>query len=210
MRKKTPSHIEEELLVLSARRCCLCFGINNDYNVKPGQIAHLDRNPTNSDIENLAWLCLEHHDRYDSRTSQSKGYTTGEVKHYRETLYAAVEELRKSAFTDHQQQITKSKNFQPTQTDIREQIRQLLNDINPEVVRQVDRGERAISVMISLPKLNMLQELTTDPYFADYLAVRSTGSVSIGSGNRIGNAINDVSEGFLQGLNLYPTPRLRN
>ncbi len=93
-RKKTPEKTETELLMLSARKCCLCFGINHDLNEKSGQVAHLDQNATNNDIENLAWLCLPHHDKYDSRTSQSKGYREKEVKEYRSELYEFVAQLR--------------------------------------------------------------------------------------------------------------------
>ncbi len=93
-RKKIPQNIQDEILTLSGRRCCLCFGINSDFEVKKGQIAHLDRNPENNDIGNLAWLCLDHHDEYDSRSSQSKGLTIGEVKQYRAKLYEDVERHR--------------------------------------------------------------------------------------------------------------------
>jgi hypothetical protein len=58
--------------------------------VKTGQIAHLDRDRSNSTADNLAFLCLVHHDHYDSRTSQSKNLTVGEVKAYRTELYDQV------------------------------------------------------------------------------------------------------------------------
>jgi hypothetical protein len=38
-------------------------------------------------LENLAWLCLAHHDEYDSKTSQSKSLQINEVKSYRAELY---------------------------------------------------------------------------------------------------------------------------
>jgi hypothetical protein len=57
-------------------------------------MAHLDQDPANSAAENLAFLCLEHHDQYDSRTSQSKGLTPQEVKCYRVELYQAMEDFR--------------------------------------------------------------------------------------------------------------------
>jgi hypothetical protein len=53
-----------------------------------GQLAHLNRDPSDSRFENLVWLCLNHHDEYDGRTSQSKGLTSPEVKVYRDQLYA--------------------------------------------------------------------------------------------------------------------------
>jgi len=77
----------EKVLVRSRRRCCICFGLHRDTGIKQGQIAHLDRDSSNSDLENLAFLCLEHHDQYDSRTSQSKGFIPREVAKYRSELY---------------------------------------------------------------------------------------------------------------------------
>jgi hypothetical protein len=56
--------------------------------VKQGQIAHLDKDPSNNALDNLAFLCLAHHDQYDSSTRQSKGLTIEEVKHYRTELLA--------------------------------------------------------------------------------------------------------------------------
>jgi hypothetical protein len=38
----------------------------------------------------LAFLCFEHHDQFDSSTSQSKNFTLQEVKRYREELYEKV------------------------------------------------------------------------------------------------------------------------
>jgi hypothetical protein len=95
-RKKIPQNKQDEIITLSGRKCCLCFGINSDLSPKKGQIAHLDQNPENNDIDNLAWLCLDHHDEYDGRTSQSKGLTIGEVKQYRARLYQIVERDRQN------------------------------------------------------------------------------------------------------------------
>ncbi|MFH1927162.1 MAG: hypothetical protein ABIK79_03160 [Chloroflexota bacterium] len=91
-RKKVPGTTKTEVLTRSLRRCCLCFGLEHDTERKKGQIAHLDRDPSNCAFDNLAWLCLDHHDEYDSRTSQSKGLAIREVKSYRDSLYDWVRE----------------------------------------------------------------------------------------------------------------------
>lgn len=61
---------------------------------KLGQIAHLDQNPSSSLEDNLAFMCLEHHSLFDSKTSQHKNYTIQEVKSARSNLYKLVSEGR--------------------------------------------------------------------------------------------------------------------
>ncbi len=89
-RRPIPKAIETAVLLGSARRCCLCYGLNGDFHEKKGQIAHLDHNRSNHEDENLAFLCFDHHDAYDTRTSQSKGFTIDEMRFYRGTLYVDV------------------------------------------------------------------------------------------------------------------------
>ena len=52
-----PEATQTKVFVLSKRRCCFCFVLDDDYREKRGQIAHVDHDPTNNDIENLAYLC---------------------------------------------------------------------------------------------------------------------------------------------------------
>ncbi len=89
-RKEASSEDEAKVLIESRRRCALCFGLKGDLSEHKGQIAHVDRDPTNSEFKNLAFLCLEHHDAYDSKTSQSKSYTPDELTTYRGELYTAL------------------------------------------------------------------------------------------------------------------------
>jgi hypothetical protein len=98
-RRKTPSDIETAVLVNSARRCALCFHLLGDLNVKNGQIAHLDKDPSNSAEDNLAFMCLEHHSLFDSRTSQHKNYTLQEVKMARSKLYEAIAQNKHGGMT---------------------------------------------------------------------------------------------------------------
>lgn len=90
-RKYIPKATETAILVRCRRRCCLCFLLENDTTEKQGQIAHIDRDSSNAAEDNLAFLCLDHHDRYDGKSSQSKGLTEGEVKHAREKLETWLE-----------------------------------------------------------------------------------------------------------------------
>ncbi|HXZ01652.1 MAG TPA: hypothetical protein VEI03_16775 [Stellaceae bacterium] len=98
-RRSIPSQTELLVLDSSRRRCALCYKIKGDLTEKRGQIAHLDQNPANYGEGNLAWLCLEHHSEYDSRTSQHKNYTIAEVKKARDDLYVAIQASQHLATT---------------------------------------------------------------------------------------------------------------
>src|SRR5437879_2042703 len=89
-RKRVDPQVEACVLSKSARRCCMCFHLRKDLDEKLGQIAHLDHDPANECEENLAYLCMDHHSLYDSRTSQHKNYTITEVKDARAKLYKEI------------------------------------------------------------------------------------------------------------------------
>lgn len=103
-RKKIPDDIQKEVLVSSRRRCCICYGLNRDIAIKKGQIAHLDGDNENFKLDNLAFLCFDHHDEYDGKTSQSKNFTIKEVKEYRTELYeyvlSAIDTTKKIDYSD--------------------------------------------------------------------------------------------------------------
>jgi len=89
-RRRLSSTAEVQVLSMSRRRCAICYGLLGDTGIKDGQIAHLDRNRNNNDIDNLCFLCLNHHNTYDAKMLQAKHLTVDEVKIYRMELYAAI------------------------------------------------------------------------------------------------------------------------
>ncbi len=91
-RTHIPEHILHRVLDRSRRRCALCFHFDNDRRQKEGQIAHLDRDPSNFAEDNLAFLCLPHHDDYDTKRRQTKNLTIPEAKTARDRLYAFIAE----------------------------------------------------------------------------------------------------------------------
>lgn len=101
-RIKLPRKTETALLTQSRRRCALCFALHRDARQKRGQIAHVDRDRANHALANLCYLCLPHHDQYDARTSQSKGYTPDELLEYRDILYSELPRLRSTFHEDDQ------------------------------------------------------------------------------------------------------------
>lgn len=86
-RKPIPKVVQADVIIASRRRCALCVFLNENESERPGQIAHLNGDNSDARFENLVWLCLEHHDKFDSKTSQTKNYTQAEVKSYRDRLY---------------------------------------------------------------------------------------------------------------------------
>jgi hypothetical protein len=92
-RKKIPGTTLDDVLVTCRRRCAMCFGLHKQVGIVKGQIAHLDHDNTNDELDNLAFLCLPHHDEYDSKYSQSKRWTIGEVKKFRGLLYSYLESM---------------------------------------------------------------------------------------------------------------------
>lgn len=89
-RKRTPQETETAVLTKCARRCALCYGLSHDLSEKLGQVAHVDQDSSNYSEDNLAFLCMEHHSLYDSKTSQHKNYTAHEVKAMRSALHDAI------------------------------------------------------------------------------------------------------------------------
>ncbi len=86
-RRAISKDTETYVLVASRRRCCICYFLLGATTPRKGQIAHLNRDPGDATADNLVYLCLDHHDEFDSRTSQSKGLSVSEVRHYRGLLY---------------------------------------------------------------------------------------------------------------------------
>lgn len=85
-RKTVNPKIQTNILTKSRRRCALCFGLEGNTSEKRGQIAHIDGNNQNNRENNLVFLCLNCHDKYDSTNSQSKGHLKDELLYYKNQL----------------------------------------------------------------------------------------------------------------------------
>lgn len=114
--KKSRNHIPEKIkthvLTRSKRRCCLCYFLSDNKVPMRGQLSHINHNPNDNRIDNLVFLCLSHHDEYDSKTSQSKGFTEHEIKYYKNKLYKTLETnlLEYPTISNEISQIPKSNN----------------------------------------------------------------------------------------------------
>jgi len=90
-RKAIPDATQTNIFLKSRRRCCLCFWLNGEDDVKKGQLAHIDGDNENASEDNLVFLCLEHHDEYDSIPRLSKRLREQEVTKWRDELYKEME-----------------------------------------------------------------------------------------------------------------------
>ena len=83
-RQRIPLDIEESVLTKCHRRCAFCYAFSDSSprGVR-GQIAHINRKSDDNREVNLAFLCMDHHDQYDSKPSQSKGLTQRELKNFK-------------------------------------------------------------------------------------------------------------------------------
>jgi hypothetical protein len=87
-RRPLNRQLAKDVMIACRRRCCLCVYLEDRDQVRKGQIAHLNRRRNDDRFDNLVYLCFEHHDEYDSQTSQSKRLSKDEVKEYRDRLYS--------------------------------------------------------------------------------------------------------------------------
>lgn len=89
-RLKIPKAVEHEVLFRSAHTCCICHDRNKDV-----QIHHVDGNPNNNRIENLAVLCLDCHSRVSGPRGLGKAYSPEEARKYKSSWEARLRESRR-------------------------------------------------------------------------------------------------------------------
>jgi hypothetical protein len=80
-------------------------------------------------------------------------------------------------------------------------LKQLLDRINPDILRAAAQSRGPIAAMIGAENLQLLNQLRDESGFDDLIAVRSNGNVCMGLGNRIGGHIHDLdARGALHGV----------
>jgi hypothetical protein len=88
-RKKTPAEDETRVLEKSARHCALCFYLIGDLTEKHGQLAHYRPRFFRQFGEQPCFSLHRHHSLYDSKTSQHKNYTEGDLRRAKTRLYTS-------------------------------------------------------------------------------------------------------------------------
>jgi hypothetical protein len=91
-RAEIPKHIAARVLFLSNRTCCVCRSEG-----KPVQIHHIDENPANNAVANLAVLCFDCHRETQIRGGFDRKLDADQVILYRDDWYAVMSQRRAAA-----------------------------------------------------------------------------------------------------------------
>ena len=84
-----PVTVAAEVLFAADRTCCVCR-----VRSKPVQVHHIDDDPTNNDIANLAVLCLPCHDATQVRGGFGRKLDAHQVRLYKNDWHSAVRRFR--------------------------------------------------------------------------------------------------------------------
>lgn len=94
-RTQIPSGIAAQVQFLSDRTCCVCHSRG-----KPTQIHHLDEDPSNHDLRNLALLCLECHNSTMIQGGVARKLDAEQVVLYRDNWHQLVATKRAQSAPD--------------------------------------------------------------------------------------------------------------
>ncbi|MFC2113308.1 HNH endonuclease signature motif containing protein [Bacteroidota bacterium] len=94
LRPTIPPKIETELLFINDRTCCICREDS-----KGIQIHHIDSNPSNNSIKNLAVVCTHHHDQIHKTGGVTKRISPRLLKKYKHEWELTVFKKRTKDFT---------------------------------------------------------------------------------------------------------------
>jgi hypothetical protein len=92
MRTPIPNEIAADVMFRHDRTCCICNAPG-----KSVQIHHIDENPVNHDPENLAVLCLEHHEETQIRGGFGRKLRDVDVRKHKEDWLKRVADRRSAA-----------------------------------------------------------------------------------------------------------------
>ena len=91
-RTRVPASVVADVQFASDQTCCVCTDRG-----KTVQIHHLDEDPSNHALENLAVLCLECHNKTQTRGGFGRSLTVEVVSKYRDAWLTRVRDRRRQA-----------------------------------------------------------------------------------------------------------------
>src|SRR5471032_1705521 len=97
-RKRVDDELAAEISFAVDLRCCLCEHLSElPPRVRNGQIHHLDGNPSNNAIDNLVWLCIEHHEDVGKVGRASRRMSPAVIRRYQKRLQKLVQQRLRAA-----------------------------------------------------------------------------------------------------------------
>jgi len=84
-RSRIPRAVESEVLFRADHTCCVCRTRWKDV-----QLQHIDGNPSNNRLSNLAVVCLDCHSQITGRRGLGKSFTPSEVRKYQRAWESQV------------------------------------------------------------------------------------------------------------------------
>ncbi|MBL7981102.1 MAG: HNH endonuclease [Flavobacteriales bacterium] len=84
-----PDDIATAVLIASDRKCCVCREPRLDL-----QIHHIDDDPSNNDLSNLAALCLQHHNDTQKKGGFGRHLNASQIREYKRLWELAVAQGR--------------------------------------------------------------------------------------------------------------------
>lgn len=88
-RPRVPVRIEAEVLFRAGHTCCVCRTKGKEV-----QIHHIDGNPSNNTLDNLAVVCLDCHSRVTGTRGLGRSYSRVEVRKYKRSWDQQVQYSR--------------------------------------------------------------------------------------------------------------------
>lgn len=91
-RRNVPASIADQVSYMADMLCCVC-------EKRGHHIHHIDKNPSNNNLDNLALLCFEHHNEVTSGGGLSRKLSPGLLRQYRKALHRKIEARREMSST---------------------------------------------------------------------------------------------------------------
>ncbi len=86
----------------------------------------------------------------------------------------------------------------------KQEIRTLLESINPEILRCIDKRQKQLHVMMSIPTQMNLLALSKGQGFEKYISIEKSGSKCIGGQPEDGLIKEAEESGYMDGYYIYP------
>lgn len=162
-RRILPRHLEAEVLYLNDHTCCICRDRSKDV-----QIHHIDGNPANNSIGNLAVVSLDCHSRVTGRRGLGRSYTPEEVRKYKagwERYVLALRRVRRPQVRRGNKELLSQIDvivceiiaLNPKNVERAQELLDLLYEIHfyagrPEITQNILKGLNWLGTMLAMDK----------------------------------------------------------